>query len=71
MNWNALSEMNQSDFNLLCELHQFICVCIIRISFIHKCAQAHDDFVVVFKLLVHKRIHTYISDMKTETVKEA
>ncbi len=70
MNWNALSEMNQPDFNLLCELHQFICV------YNENQLYSQDEFVVVFKkLLVHKRIHTYIytyiSDMKTETVKEA
>ncbi len=36
-----------------------------------KCAQTHEEFVVVFKkLLVHTCIHTYIytyiSDMRTE-----
>ncbi len=45
-----------------------------------KCAQTHEEFIVVFKkLLVHTRIHTYIytylhtyiSDMRTETFKEA
>ncbi len=35
-----------------------------------KCAQTHKEFVVVFKkLLVHTRIHAYISDMRTETFK--
>ncbi len=44
----------------------------IRICVHKRCAQAHKEFVVVFKkLLVHTRIHIYISDMRTGTFKEA